>query len=388
MEADRILRSCVHCGFCIATCPTYQLLGDELDSPRGRIYLIKQVLEGENVTRKTQLHLDRCLTCRSCETTCPSGVEYAHLIDIGREIVAQQVRRPLHKRIQRFLLRRVLSNPKLFLLASKIVGLLNPILPGYMRLHIDNSQVLSFTPNKKHARSVILLEGCVQPVMSPNINTATRMILDVLGIGVIEVKEVNCCGAINLHLDAHKEAINTIKKNIDNWWPHIENGCEAIVSNATGCGITLKEYPTYMQDHPAYTDKAKKISEQVKDISEIISEHDLGKLKLPKPEKVSFHVPCTMQHGLKLKGKTEKLLGELGFELAPVRDAHLCCGSAGTYSILQPVMSEQLKQNKLACLSETQPDYIITANIGCLHHLQSGTEIPVRHWTELVALHL
>lgn len=387
-DADRILRNCVHCGFCTATCPTYQLLGDELDSPRGRIYLIKQVLEGEAVTRKTQLHLDRCLSCRSCETTCPSGVEYAHLLDIGREIVELKVRRPLHKQIQRFLLRKILTHPARFLLARKLMTLFNPILPRHLRMQSDTEPARTFIPARQHDRSVILLEGCVQPSLSPNINVATKIILDALGINIIPVAGIHCCGAISQHLSAREEALATMKNNIDAWWPHIENGCEAIISNATGCGITLKEYATYLRHDSAYAARAEEISSLARDISEMIRTDDVVKLKLKKSLKISFHAPCTLQHGLKLKDQTETLLEKLGFELCPVNDEHLCCGSAGTFSVLQPALAEQLKQNKLDNLSRDNPEYILSANIGCLHHLQSGTRIPVKHWTELVAFHL
>lgn len=383
-RADQILRNCVHCGFCTATCPTYQLLGDELDGPRGRIYLIKQILEGQTVSNKTLTHLDRCLTCRSCETTCPSGVEYGKLIDIGRHLAEEKVTRPILNKSKREMLHWLLSKPALFRRLYTFAGKLERYLPSPLRLaHLPQS-LPAFTPSTR-ARKVILLQGCVQPAMAPNINLATRRVLDHIDIEVIQVEQASCCGAISHHLNKHSFALQTMRRNIDAWWPHIEQGCEAIISNASGCGVMLKDYAEQLADDPAYADKAKTISEKVKDVSEIIHAEDIARLVLKKPRKVAFHAPCTLQHGLKLKSQAEALLTNLGMELLPIKDSHLCCGSAGTYSILEPVIATQLKKAKLENLQARQPELIVTANIGCQHHLQSATTTPVMHWIELVA---
>jgi len=383
-KADKILRSCVHCGFCIATCPTYQLLGDELDSPRGRIYLIKQMLEGKVPTRKTLTHLDRCLTCRSCESTCPSGVQYAQLLDIGRKVAEDNTRRPILDRIKRNILHWLLSNPARFKWLYNLGCRLNPLLPEQFRLAQGELSDKLFKA-KKHTRKVLLLQGCVQPTLQPNINLATEKVLDHIGIEVTILNQIECCGAISHHLNKHKQAQATFRHNIDAWWPYINDGYEAIVSNASGCGITLKDYPNYLEHDPEYTDKAKKISSLVKDVSEIISESEITKLKQVKNTKVAFHAPCTLQHGLRLAPLLEQLLSQLNFQLVHVNDGHLCCGSAGTYSILQAKLSNQLKQQKLANLTSQSPDYILTANIGCQQHLQQGSDVPVKHWIELIA---
>jgi glycolate oxidase iron-sulfur subunit len=380
--ADRILRTCVHCGFCTATCPTYQLLGDELDGPRGRIYLIKKAFEGEQPTTKTLSHLDRCLTCRSCETTCPSGVQYARLLDLGRHLVEQKTSRPFIDSINRHVLHWVLSSPKRFKILYRSARMLNPILPKAMRV---SSPETAFIPSPgKHERKVILLQGCVQPAMEPNINAATIRVLDKLGIQAIINQDTVCCGAISHHLNKHSHALRTMRNNIDTWWPQINNGCEAVVSNASGCGITLKEYAQYLEHDSDYSDKARIISERVRDVSEIISDDDINRLKLPKTVRVAFHAPCTLQHGLRLSGLVEDLLTKIGCELLPVTDSYLCCGSAGTYSILQPELSQQLKENKLRNLNIHQPEYILTANIGCQHHLNTNSQVRVMHWIELV----
>ena len=381
-EADRILRNCVHCGFCTATCPTYQLLGDERDGPRGRIYLIKQVLEGHPATRHTQAHLDRCLTCRSCETTCPSGVDYVHLLDYGRHKVEQQVRRSIWQHWQRRLLRFLLPEPKRFVPLLRLGQWFRPVLPRSIKLHIPAPVTVLAWPKQQHARRMLLPAGCVQPSLAPEIDTATARVLDQLGIQLIQAG--GCCGAVSHHLSATEQAKDYARRNIDAWWPHIEAGAEAIISNATGCGVMLKDYAHLLSEDPDYADKAKRIADLTRDIVEILEAEDLGRLKTATtPKRISFHAPCTLQHGQGLAGRVEALLRRSGYELLPVRDAHLCCGSAGTYSITQPHLSQQLRDNKLAALNEDSPDLIATANIGCLLHLNAVSDVHVRHWISL-----
>ncbi len=384
-EADRILRNCVHCGFCTATCPTYQLLGDELDGPRGRIYLIKQLMEGQPASRKTMQHLDRCLTCRSCETTCPSGVEYTHLLDIGRQQVEKNVSRPLYQRVLRFLLRKIMTNRSSFRQITRLASITNPLLPAQLRMHTNRRTLKPFAATTEHTRSVLLLEGCVQPVLSPDINEASKHLLDRAGYNVITASKAGCCGAISHHLSAEEDALSIMKQNIDSWWPYIESGCSAIVSNASGCGTTLKEYANYLRHDAHYADKADRVSALCKDISELLDASTIEKIRLPAKLSVAFHAPCTLQHGLQLKDHLTELLTNIGFELQTVRDEHLCCGSAGTYSIFNPRIAQQLRRDKLHNLCRDDPQYILTANIGCQHHLQSGTHIPVKHWVEVVA---
>jgi glycolate oxidase iron-sulfur subunit len=385
--AQAILRSCVHCGFCLATCPTYQLLGDELDSPRGRIYLIKEMLEGAPVTAKTQLHLDRCLTCRSCETTCPSGVQYSHLLDVGRNIAEQKIPRNWLEKTKRWGLRKLLGNKSLFNNALKIGQLARPLLPTSLRNSIPKKQDVQPWSITNHSRRMLILDGCVQPALSPNINAATARVLDKLGIQLINLSSVNCCGAIDHHLNAHDAALQKIKHNIDAWWTQIETGCEAIVITASGCGAMVKDYGHLLKHDVDYAKKAARISSLCRDLSEIITAESAKLSQLLQPaqrEKIAFHAPCTLQHGQKIVGVIERLLSAAGFELSAVNDAHLCCGSAGTYSILQPKLSQQLRDNKLAALQNSAPKTIVTANIGCLTHLQSGADVPVRHWIELI----
>ena len=391
-EADAILRKCVHCGFCTATCPTYQLLGDELDGPRGRIYLIKQALEGDAVTQKTQLHLDRCLTCRSCETTCPSGVEYGRLLDIGRKIVEDRVPRPWWQRAQRAALANVLPRPGLF---APLLGLgqaVRPFLPSVIAGKVPASMVRSGTwPASRHARRMIALAGCVQPTLAPDINVAAARVLDRLGISLIEAPGAGCCGALRFHLNHQRDGLEDMRRLIDAWWPQIERGAEAIVMTASGCGATVKEYARLFQRDPRYREKAARISAMTKDISEVLAA-ELDALvrltsrssRLSSHPRIAFHPPCTLQHAQKISGVTERVLAAAGFELAPVPDSHLCCGSAGTYSILQPELSGQLKNNKLAALHSGMPEAIVSSNVGCQSHLASGAQVPVTHW--IVAL--
>jgi glycolate oxidase iron-sulfur subunit len=387
-EADAILRSCVHCGFCTATCPTYQLLGDELDGPRGRIYLMKQVLEGKPATVKTQTHLDRCLTCRNCESTCPSGVQYGRLLDIGRKIVDAQVPRPLAQRALRTALKESLPRKWLFAPAMEAGRMLHPLLPKALKNKVPQAQLHGAWPAREHARKMLLLDGCVQPAMSPNINYATARVLDALDVQLLIAPKAGCCGAIRYHLDDQAGGLDDMRRNIDAWWPYIEGGrVEAIVMNASGCGVTVKEYGHLLMHDHAYAEKARQISALTRDISEILPQFEAqlqqrlaGRIR----QRVAYHPPCTLQHGQKIRGKVEDLLRSVGVDVQLCADSHLCCGSAGTYSVLQPELSYRLRDNKLAALQASAPDMIVSGNIGCLTHLQSGTATPVRHWIELV----
>jgi glycolate oxidase iron-sulfur subunit len=388
-DAEAILRKCVHCGFCTATCPTYQLLGDELDGPRGRIYLIKQVLEGQAPTAKTQGHLDRCLTCRNCETTCPSGVQYGHLIDIGRKLVDEKVKRPAAQTALRWALKEGLPSP-LFTPAMALGQSVRPLLPKALQAKIPVKQNAGVWPVQTHPKKVLMLAGCVQPAMSPNINAATARVLDAAGIQTLIAPKAGCCGAVKFHLNDHGGGKAHMRANIDAWWPMLGQ-VEAIVMNASGCGVTVKDYGHILKDDPLYADKAAQISAKTRDISELlpqISAALAGKLKSKAhtaKERIAFHPPCTLQHGQQLKGGVEKHLGALGFDVqtAPC-EAHLCCGSAGTYSVLQPQLAYQLRDRKLGVLGQVNPSQIVSANIGCITHLQSGTALPVRHWVELL----
>ena len=391
-EAEAILRACVHCGFCTATCPTYQLLGDELDGPRGRIYLMKQVLEGKPATAKTQLHLDRCLTCRNCETTCPSGVQYGRLVDIGRKIVEDQVPRTPADRALRTALKEGLPRQWLFGSAMKAGQLVRPFLPAALKNKVPKRQAAGIWPRRDHARKMLLLDGCVQPAMSPNINAATARVLDALGVQLIVAPRAGCCGAIRHHLNDHDAARDDMRRNIDAWWPHVEAGAEAIVMTASGCGATVKEYGHLLSQDAAYAAKAQRISELTLDLSEVLPAFEaelLDKLRGKAVDKrVAWHPPCTLQHGQQIRGKVEGLLRAIGVDVQLCADSHLCCGSAGTYSVLQPEISGQLRERKLGALGEAcgeaPPVAILSANIGCITHLQSGTDVPVRHWIEVL----
>ncbi|MCI8209880.1 glycolate oxidase iron-sulfur subunit [Pseudomonas sp. S25] len=384
-EAESILRSCVHCGFCNATCPTYQLLGDELDGPRGRIYLIKQVLEGNEVTEKTQLHLDRCLSCRNCETTCPSGVDYHNLLDIGRAVVDAAVPRSLGQRVLREGLRNVLPNAGLFKSLTQLGTTFRPMLPEGLKTklptHITPAKA---RPTVRHTRKVLLLEGCVQPGLSPNTNAATARVLDRLGISVTPAAQAGCCGAVDYHLNAQDAGLDRARHNIDAWWPDIESGALAIVQTASGCGAFVKDYGHLLGNDPAYATKARRVSELAKDLVEVLRDEPLERLGVRSDLRLAFHCPCTLQHAQKLGGAVEGVLLRLGFNLTAIPDSHLCCGSAGTYSITQPVLSRQLRDNKMNALESGKPDVIATANIGCQTHLSGTGRTPVRHWIELI----
>ncbi len=383
-EANDILRSCVHCGFCTATCPTYQELGDELDGPRGRIYLIKDMLEGGDVSEKTQLHLDKCLTCRACETTCPSGVEFAHLAEIGKAMVEAKVQRPFKQRLLRSVLLHVLPSRTLFSTFLGLGRLFRPFLPEKLKKKIPKSQKTAYFPKKEHLRKVLLIEGCVQPAMSPEIDVATAHVLDKLGIQTLRLLQAQCCGAVENHLNAKDAALKRVRLNIDLWMPYVELGVEAILSTASACALEIKEYAHLLKDDPEYAENAKIISAKAKDIVQVLADEDLSMFKLAEPKRIAFHAPCTLQHGQQLKGSVESLLMGLGYDLMPVQDAHLCCGSSGTYSILQPELSKALRNHKVKNLTAHNPELIATANIGCLHHMQAGLKTPVLHWTTLL----
>ncbi|WP_295854292.1 glycolate oxidase subunit GlcF [uncultured Xylophilus sp.] len=392
-EAEAILRKCVHCGFCTATCPTYQLLGDELDGPRGRIYLIKQVLEGETPTEKTQTHLDRCLTCRNCESTCPSGVQYGHLVDIGRAIVDAKVPRPAGERALRWTLKEGLTSP-LFGPAMRVGQAVRGLLPEKLQAKVPPRRDPGAWPTTGHARKVLMLEGCVQPSMMPNIDHATARVLDAAGIETVVAPQAGCCGAVKFHLNDQDGGRAQMRANIDAWWPYVEHGpeaggVEAIVMNASGCGVTVKEYGHLLRDDPAYAAKAARVSARTRDLGELLPgmvEALRPRLKAPRARDVlAFHPPCTLQHGQKLRGGIETHLRALGFDVQLAQnEAHLCCGSAGTYSVLQPDIAYPLRDRKLQHLGQLQPAAILSANIGCITHLQSGTDTPVKHWIEVL----
>ncbi len=393
-EANAILRACVHCGFCTATCPTYQLLGDELDSPRGRIYLIKEVLEGNAVTSKTQLHLDRCLTCRACETTCPSGVRYGRLVDIGRGIVDKHVKRSVIDSATRNALNAIIPNQTIFRPLLRIGQTVRPLLPESLRRKVPTSvEGNTIWPDARHERKMLVLDGCVQPVLAPEINAAAARVLDRIGISLLRAPAAGCCGAVTFHLNKQDDSLDYMRRNIDAWWPLIEDGAEAIVMTASGCATMVREYGHLLASDPAYAAKAERVTELTRDLSEIIDdESDRIQQKLAaapalergeKP-RIAFHSPCSLQHGQQIRGKVETMLQACGYELTEIPDAHLCCGSAGTYSILQETLSQRLLKNKVTALESGQPIGIATANIGCLTHIRGGTNLPVRHWIELL----
>jgi glycolate oxidase iron-sulfur subunit len=391
-EAEAILRTCVHCGFCTATCPTYQLLGDELDGPRGRIYLIKQLLEGQPVTEKTRLHLDRCLTCRSCETTCPSGVRYSHLLDIGRQVVEEKLPRKGGDALFRWVLRTALPRPGIFGPAVKLGQLVRPLLPSALADKLPPEAAGDVRPwptRSGHARRMLVLAGCVQPALAPNINAAMARVLDRLGIELFEASRAGCCGAVRFHLNDQDAAKDDMRRNIDAWWPHVAAGIEAIIVTASGCAVQVKDYGHVLANDAVYAEKAAKISALCRDPSEVLGAEQAGLQGLLEAGsaargKLAFQSPCTLQHGMKIRGGIEGLLTAAGYDLVPVADGHLCCGSAGTYSLLQPELSLRLRDNKLAALTAGSPRAIASANIGCMTHLQAGSVLPVRHWIELI----
>ncbi len=382
-RAEAILRKCVHCGFCLATCPTYQLTGDELDGPRGRIYLIKQVLEGAQPSERTLTHLDRCLTCRACETTCPSGVRYAELADIGRELVEQKVQRPAAQALKRRLCAALLPRPGVFRTLFALGKLFRPLLPSSLKSALPRAvRSPGEWPPARHARRMVVLAGCVQPAISPDINAAAARVLDRIGISLVEVPRAGCCGALRFHLNFQEAGRSDMRALIDAWWADVEKGTEAFVVTASGCGATVKEYGRLLQDDPRYAEKARRVSSMAQDLSEIIAAEwqRIEPLIDASPERVAFQAPCSLQHAQALRGGVESLLERAGFELCPVADAHLCCGSAGSYSLLEPGIAQVLKRNKLDALQLCDPERILTANIGCQAHLASNAAVPVEHW--------
>ena len=389
-EVDTILRSCVHCGFCNATCPTYQLLGSELDGPRGRIYLIKEMFETGQAGNNTRMHLDRCLTCRSCETTCPSGVRYGRLVDIGRETVEHLAPRSFAEKLLRMAMLAVIPYTARMSAALTLARLLRPLLPRQLQNKIPDKQIASPTPAVTHARRMLVLDGCVQPLGTPNTNAAAARVFDRLGISLVSVQGAGCCGALNQHLSDPEGAKTMMRRNIDAWWPHVESGVEAIVMTASGCGLMVKEYAESLKNDAAYADKAARISALARDASEIVAgelsnRDNLGAFEhIGRGMRVAYQSSCTLQHGQKLGGTVEALLRRCGYELTPVADSHLCCGAAGSYTLLQPELSGQLLENKLAALQRGNPEVIASANVGCQMHLASASNVPVMHWIELL----
>ena len=382
-EAEAILRKCVHCGFCTATCPSYQVLGDDLDSPRGRIYLVKRALEGAPVTQKTMLHLDRCLTCRACETTCPSGVRYGRLVDIGRAVVEQKVRRGPLARVTRAVLAFLLPRPRLFGALAALGRFIGPLVPKALGAKLPRARPAGAWPAPRHARRMLVLAGCVQPSLAPSINAAAARVLDRLGVTLIEAPGAGCCGALRFHLNYQERGRDDMRSLIDAWWPMVERGeFEAIVMTASGCGVTVKEFGHLLAQDPGYRDKARRIAAMTKDLSEVVPIDAIAPNLAS--GRVAFQSPCSLQHGQQIRGMAEARLARAGFDIQPVHDAHLCCGSAGTYSLLHPRIAGELRERKLAALQAGAPDFIATANVGCMSHLQPAAAVPVRHWIELL----
>ncbi|MBN8778755.1 glycolate oxidase subunit GlcF [Thiobacillus sp.] len=407
-EAESLLLSCVQCGQCTFTCPTFRLLDDEWDGPRGRIYLIKQFMEGKEPTPDTlelpaytlstlegrtlsanlQLHLDRCLGCRSCETSCPQGVRYGRLLDIGRELVEKESPRPLKEKLARRALRAVVPYRYRFTALLRTGQALRRFLPEDLRARIPQRRQAGVWPDRPHGRRMLIWQGCVQPGLAPDINAASARVLDRFGIRLIPASD-GCCGALSHHMAETDEARAFMRKNIDALWPHIEAGAEALVLTASGCGMHFREYGQLLHDDPQYRDKAARLSELTRDIAEIVAEEwnddPLHALPAPpKPRRIVFQSSCSLQHGEKLNGVVEKLLKRAGFKLLPVRYPFMCCGSAGAYSLLQPTLSESLRERKLETLLVSRPEAIATANIGCLTHLALASPVPVSHWIELL----
>jgi glycolate oxidase iron-sulfur subunit len=386
-EAESIVRKCVHCGFCNATCPTYQLLGHESDGPRGRIYLITQLLEGQPADKLTRAHLDRCLLCRACETTCPSGVSYGRLLETGRHMLEQQQPRTGLDRLKRKVLTSLIPNRLLMQTGARLTRPIRGLLPESVSSQLPLAGKKLFRPKDIHPRKMLLLEGCAQSSLTPETNAAAARVLNRFGIQLLSEPKAGCCGALRLHTSERERGIEDIKQRIDSWWPMVQAGVEAIISTASGCGVTVKDYGELLKDDPDYADKATQVAELAVDISEVVGNEIANSSPVPELQqnlKVAFHSPCTLQHGQKINGQVEALLQQYGFVLLPITDGHLCCGSAGTYSILQPDLSGRLKADKLAKLQAHSPDVIATANVGCQLHLRKDSNLPVLHWIELL----
>jgi glycolate oxidase iron-sulfur subunit len=389
-EAAAILRKCVHCGFCNATCPTYQLTGDELDGPRGRIYLIKQLLEGADVTRSTQQHLDRCLTCLNCQTTCPSGVAFGHLVEIGRTLVEERVPRAPLEKAARWSLKEGLTSAW-FAPALRLGRVLRPILPKILKDKVPKrtSMQVSGEARGRHPRKILMLHGCVQPAMLPNIDRATIRVLDAAGIEIIHAAGTGCCGALRTHLSDAKGGLEDMRRNIDAWGAQLLSGdIEAIISTASACTLAIKEYGHALAHDPAYAERAARVSGLARDLSELLPQLVpilKDRVRGAAAPRAVFHAPCTLQHGQKLRGGVELHMRALGFDVsASYEENHLCCGSAGTYSVLQPQFAQALRDRKLSNLDKLHAECILSANVGCIQHLQSGTAAPVMHWIEML----
>jgi glycolate oxidase iron-sulfur subunit len=386
-EAAEIIKSCVHCGFCNATCPTYQEFFDERDGPRGRVYLVKHMLESGQAGDATRMHMDRCLTCRACETTCPSGVRYGRLADIGREIIEEKARRPVVEKLQRSLARKVFPFPNRVNMLLGVGRIARWVLPPRLRRQIPPKQASSLPAARPSAaqRNMIILRGCVQAAATPGTNDAARRVFRRLGIDLIEAASAGCCGAVSYHLAARDEGLDFMRRNVDAWWPLVEAGAEAIVTSASACGVMIKDYGDLLKDDPVYAPRARRISELARDLSEALEGEDLSVFRdVTGKQATAVHCPCTLSHGQKLDGTLERILERVGIPLVDTAEKHLCCGSAGTYSLLQPGISRRLLARKLEALSIGKPEQIVTANIGCQLHLGSHSDVPVRHWIELL----
>ncbi len=377
--AARVIRQCVHCGFCNATCPTYQLLGDELDGPRGRIYQVREILEGVTPTPHMRLHLDRCLTCHACETTCPSGVAYGVVADFGREYLERHTRRPAGERLRRALVAWALPRRRLL---APLVGLARvaaPLLPAALRRTLPPRPRLPVRPGSADSARVLLHRGCVQPLLRPSIDRAAAWLLARSGHPSAPVQ--GCCGAIEFHLGRTGAALRRMRANLDRWSPLLEGDEVTFVSTASGCAAFLKRYPTILAQDPHYAPRARRLATRLRELAALV---DPPPLRPSSP--VAFHAPCTLRHHLREHDRVMGLLRESGVTLVPTTNPHLCCGSAGTYSLFQPGIAAQLRARKLADLSGAGPRAILTANIGCLAHLQAGTELPVLHWAEWLVM--
>ncbi|MDH3640903.1 MAG: glycolate oxidase subunit GlcF [Gammaproteobacteria bacterium] len=382
-RAEQILRTCVHCGFCNATCPTYAITGDELDGPRGRIYLIKEVLESGEGNPTAQRHLDRCLTCRACETTCPSGVAYGELLEVGRGLVEESQRRGWFDRAVRGWLLAVVPRPRRFRRWARLGGWFRWLLPGRLRDALPRLMRVRLGELTSHSRKVLVLQGCVQQVATPQANAALTRLLDARGLTVVHAEHEACCGSLNLHLGEHDRALTNIRQNIDALTPHLED-VEAVISTASGCGVTIKDYPRLLENDAEYAPRAAALARKFQDAAEFVTGESLGCRKVEEFERVAWQAPCTLQHGQQITGVVERLLAGAGYVLVNVKEAHACCGSAGTYSLLQAELSAELRDRKLGALCAERPDVIATANVGCQTHLASASAVPVRHWLELL----